>query len=407
MDQQTQAAEAGDVVSAGPAAVEVEDEADLPAFGRAIADQPGLYASASIASAEPASYATDWSAPDEFFFAPSVNTFGTPVDARAIEGPKPWELPALPAGRDISEFETTRDLTASGLIAPTAAPTELQPVEAEAVVPERAAKPEPASADLETSRTRPAPLAATMRPDQSTTGPDPDEPGVIVVPAEEGPSLDPRYVQQLPVTAEAATSAVESPAPEVPARRFERIFEAPAFEGDPEFSSGLGRPFEASMPVRTATTEPATAPEVVADYARNFDAPVEEPKRRDLGSAFRRAGAPEIPAQRRPADLGDLQPPVQRTVDLEVADRGIPGWGRQGDGTPRPAKPGDLQRPADLRDHLRETRPADLAQYSSKAKPPAEAPRRPASLSDLPPARRPATLADHLGESRRTEEGTS
>jgi len=162
-----------------------------------------------------------------------------------------------------------------------------------------------------------------------------------------------------------------------------------------------------------AETTPAvgeTTP-AVGDYARNYDAPVEEPRRRDLGSAFRRADVAEIPAQRRPASLGDLQPAVKRPEN--PAERSIPGWGRRTDAQrpttlgdqPRPG--GDPRRPADLRDHLRETRPADLAQYSSKARTPVEAPRRPASLGDLMPARRPATLADHLGESRRTEEGSS
>ena len=247
----------------------VEDDADLPAFGRAIAGQPGVYVSASIAAA----YATDYSEPDEFFFAPSVTTFGTPVDAPAIEPPQPWELPALPAGREVGSFETTRNLSTSG------------------VVPE-------------------------------------------------------------------------------------------TFEGDP----GLGRPFEASMPVRTATPEPGDNPDV----------PAGEPRRRDLGSAFRRADVAEIPAPRRPADLADLESAGKRPQD-PAAGRGIPGWGHPTGGTPRPA---------DLRDHLRETRPADLAQYS-RGRDTAEAPRRPASLGDLPPARRPATLADHVAPSRRTEEESS
>jgi RND superfamily putative drug exporter len=173
------------------------------------------------------------------------------------------------------------------------------------------------------------------------------------------------------------------------------------------------------------------------DYARNYDAPADNRdavvptistrRRTDLSGGFRRTPpdevpAPrsnEIPAQRRPADLGDLVTPPRppsRPDDLaalqsadrgipQSADRGIPGWRRAGETATdtqgkRPATLADqpplntggepetdlTRRPADLRDHLRATRPADLAQYTHNQKP--EAPRR------------PATLADHISDPR-------
>jgi RND superfamily putative drug exporter len=60
------------------------------------------------------------------------------------------------------------------------------------------------------------------------------------------------------------------------------------------------------------------------------------------------------------------------------------------------------RRPADLADHLRESRPADLSDYTSGRIPRM---RRPAE--DKPKAtRRPATLADHLSSRKHSEEST-
>jgi RND superfamily putative drug exporter len=62
------------------------------------------------------------------------------------------------------------------------------------------------------------------------------------------------------------------------------------------------------------------------------------------------------------------------------------------------------RRPADLADHLRESRPADLSDYTSGTIP---GMRRPVDEPPAPaPARRPATLADHLSARTASEETT-
>jgi RND superfamily putative drug exporter len=58
------------------------------------------------------------------------------------------------------------------------------------------------------------------------------------------------------------------------------------------------------------------------------------------------------------------------------------------------------RRPADLADHLRESRPADLSDYTAGRIPRM---RRPAEDKSKA-ARRPATLADHLSNRKAAEE---
>ncbi|WP_307834807.1 MMPL family transporter [Paractinoplanes lichenicola] len=125
-------------------------------------------------------------------------------------------------------------------------------------------------------------------------------------------------------------------------------------------------------------TEPAANTRPVTEPAASTP-PVREPlPRRQVGEQplpVRKQAeppvpqAPAVPAQRRPADLGDHL----RTT-----------------------------RPADLGDHLRETRPADLAQYTRR---PTTERKRPESLAEHKPARRPATLADQVTSPRRKPEG--
>jgi RND superfamily putative drug exporter len=70
---------------------------------------------------------------------------------------------------------------------------------------------------------------------------------------------------------------------------------------------------------------------------------------------------------------------------------------RQVQSDPEPAR-----RPADLADHLRESRPADLSQYTAAPRIPRT---RPPADDDRPgPPRRPATLADHLSARQAPED---
>ena len=67
-----------------------------------------------------------------------------------------------------------------------------------------------------------------------------------------------------------------------------------------------------------------------------------------------------------------------------------------------PAVPAPTRRPADLADHLRESRPADLSDYTS-----GRIPRMRRPVEEPPPAvRRPVTLADHLSARGSAEEST-
>jgi RND superfamily putative drug exporter len=67
-----------------------------------------------------------------------------------------------------------------------------------------------------------------------------------------------------------------------------------------------------------------------------------------------------------------------------------------------PAASSPSRRPADLADHLRESRPADLSDYTS-----GKVPRmRRSPEGEAPAARRPATLADHLSRRSPSEEAT-
>jgi hypothetical protein len=226
-----------------------------------------------------------------------------------------------------------------------------------------------------------------------------------------------------------AIPAQLDPAHPTPLRRLPaRPVTAQAASAAAPIQAGPPQPAPAPAAPPQATPAPA-APDLTPslDYARNYDAPADNreavvpaiptKRRTDLSGGFRRtppdevaaARSIEIPAQRRPADLGDLvTPPPSRPDDLaalQSADRGIPGWRRAGETATdtqrkRPATLADqpplntggepetelTRRPADLRDHLRATRPADLAQYTHNQKPEA--------------ARRPATLADHISDPR-------
>jgi hypothetical protein len=81
---------------------------------------------------------------------------------------------------------------------------------------------------------------------------------------------------------------------------------------------------------------------------------------------------------------------------------GVGGHGDLPVGKAANAGPAGGRRPADLADHLRESRPADLSDYTSGKIPRM---RRPVEETP-PPVRRPATLADHLSARGPGEEAT-
>ncbi|WP_312034556.1 MMPL family transporter [Actinoplanes sp. TBRC 11911] len=611
-------------MSDGRQTSEAEDS-DLPAFGRAVADRPGLY-SAAAAPVQPAGDTTDWSAPDEFFFAPS----GKAIEVPATEPPKPWERPALAAvplppalppadappaaarddaGRDISDFESTRDLTAAAsrstdpqtirMVAPNLDVTgrmEAADVEATGVIPAPQAAPETVSSPTPAPAPAPAPAEA---PRSASLADTPPAPSYADTPRPATPVDAPRPAT--PVDAPRPATPADAPRPTTlePVRSFERTFEAPSAEpAMADLEDRLNRIFdrpapepiapvlprpsrkrpvspapaastpaapaaaagaagaqaqasasasaatpaaapEQAIPAPAATTSPfaspahpaptppvttpptlapaasaaaaqspdgasagagqapagasasqtptaastsawgaasapaasaaaasasatpppaaPTAPEQMAPAAAADTPPFAEPvlpepvgrapgiaapyvsahvsaptrpatdstptfepafdtpadhqqagglshRLSNLSGGFRRTDRNEIPAQRRPSDLSDLQQRPTDLAALQNADRGIPGWGRSDDQprrrpatlADRPALPAKAtggepeteltHRPADLRDHLRATRPADLGQYTHNQKP--------------EPPRRPATLADHIPEQR-------
>ncbi len=128
----------------------------------------------------------------------------------------------------------------------------------------------------------------------------------------------------------------------------------------------------------------------------------------DLGSYTqerRPAALGGNPAARRPSDRDDQIPPRRPPAfgdPAQLPHPPEPPMTIQPDPTtepqaitPEPAAAEPVRRPADLADHLRESRPADLSQYTAS---PPRIPRmrRPDDAEPASSVRRPATLADHL-----------
>ena len=104
-----------------------------------------------------------------------------------------------------------------------------------------------------------------------------------------------------------------------------------------------------------------------------------------------------------PAPAAPPQPlavPVSAALPQPFAPAAAP-WSIAVPAVPAPA-PAPARRPADLADHLRESRPADLSDYTS-----GRIPRMRRPVEEPPPAvRRPVTLADHLSARGSAEEST-
>jgi uncharacterized membrane protein YdfJ with MMPL/SSD domain len=305
------------------------DDSDLPAFGQAVADRPALYSSA--APVQPAGRTTDWSAPDEFFFAPSGKAFETP----AIEPPKPWERPPLPAVplpaaprdesvRDISEFESTRDLTeAAGrstdleairMVAPNLDVTgrmEAADVEATGVIPAPQAAPETVSSPTPTTAAKPATLA--------------DVPPLI--PSAEAPR---------PTTPAAASRATTSAGTPQPTTSFEAPRPTTSFEAPrPTNSAETTRPTTPSEAPRSASPADAPRPATSASargFERTFEAPDAEPAMADLEARLNRifdrpapeaiTPPPPLPSRKRtasPAPVASTETTPERPIPAPAA----------------------------------------------------------------------------------------
>ncbi|XVU22058.1 MMPL family transporter [Actinoplanes sp. CA-054009] len=213
---------------------------------------------------------------------------------------------------------------------------------------------------------------------------------------------------------------------DIPAQRRPEETAQPALPAQPSLPA---QPMPTAQPTAAARPMPAAQPVPDAQptaAARPMPAAQPMPDAQPTAAARPMPAAQPMPdAQptaagqsavvRRPASLAD-QPLPHRSGRNEASfsEPAAPAGGAVPElpsfPAPRALPPGPVRRPADLGDHLRETRPADLAQYSrTRPKPaaPDDAPnagRRPESLAEVKPARRPASLADQVPARPRPDE---
>ena len=433
---------------------------------------PGVYRSESVTTF------TDYSAPDDFFFAASsAGTFADSLGLPAApETTVPYfgERPDFESTGKIADLglDATRSLEAPDLDATStlqrpdfdAPPISEPPQASEAPLvseappifeaPNREVARTFESPDLESSQSivlpdlappavtpappavTPAPAAVTPAPAAEELAPKPEpgveelEPALDVTRSLEAPDLD--VTRRLQVPGLETTRRMPAPMLER-ARLTNTPATAPDAAPTPTPAKSVTPPAvplpQRPVPLVPAREEQPPVPEPSVAAAEGTAAEGTRPS--NLGALFsprRPAGPGENDLARRPEPIdepahqpGEFTEPTPLRRPATLGDQ--PYSFRPGQDAAEPPSPAYAsavappaqRRPADLGDHLRESRPADLAQYSRAHRATSERSRRtsqtPASSSadvdrsaekpaESKPSRRPATLADQVPKQR-------